>query len=271
MGDIMGKNLKEIIHPALLAGLKVVERTNVVYTNEMDLRGYSGPLIYSPNHSNVHDFPMICRIVGEHVYVLVGNDIDNGFFNTFMLNLNGVIFVNRKDKESCRQAKEKIINLLLDNKRVVMFPEGSWNLDCVKLIHDFKWGIIDIAKRAGVPIMPIGMKYNMGDSCYVRFGDLLFVAKDDDLLEKKEELHAAMSTLVWDIINAVPMRSRATDYEEMLESYNRYVAKCLKEFPYDIEYERTLIYGDQPLPTEIVGPTYRQESDRIYTRKRIKK
>ena len=267
----MNKDFREMIHPVLMSGLRMVEKTKIVYTNGMDLEGYDGSLLYSPNHSNVHDFPMICRIVGEHVYVLVGNDIDNGAFNTFMLNLNGVIFVNRKDKDSCRQAKEKIINLLEDGKKVVMFPEGSWNLDSVKLIHDFKWGIIDIAKKASVPIMPIGMKYNINDSCYVRFGKLLYVPKDADLLEKKEELHAAMSTLVWDIINFVPMKSRATDYEEVRDSYNKYVEKCLKEFPYDIEYERTLIYNDQPLPTEIVGPTYRTESDRIYTRKRTKK
>ena len=267
----MKKDFREIIHPILLSGLKMVEKTNIVYTNNMDLHGYNGALIYSPNHSNVHDFPMICRIVNEHVYVLVGNDINNGMFNTFMLNLNGVVFVDRKNKDSCRQAKEKIINLLEDGKRVVMFPEGSWNLDSVKLIHDFKWGIIDIAKRANVPIMPIGMKYNINDSCYVRFGDLIYVSKEDDLFTKKEELHAAMSTLVWDIINSVPMKSRATDYEEMLKSYNDYVKKCLDEFPYDIEYERSLIYNDELLPTEIVGPTYRQNSDRIYTRKRIKK
>ena len=271
MGENMNKDFRETIHPVLMAGLKAVEKTKIVYTNDMNMNGYSGPLIYSPNHSNVHDFPMICRIVGEHVYVLVGNDIENGAFNTFMLNLNGVIFVDRKNKDSCRQAKEKIINLLDDDKRVVMFPEGSWNLDSVKLLHDFKWGIIDIAKKAQAPIMPIGMKYNINDSCYVRFGDLIYVGKDDDLFEKKEELHASMSTLIWDIINSVPMKSRATDYEEIRKSYEDYVAKCLKEFPYDIEYERTLIYNDQPLPTEIVGPTYRTESDRIYTRKRIKK
>ena len=266
----MKKDFREKIHPVLMSGLKVVERTPIVYTNDMNFNGYAGPLIYSPNHSNVHDFPMICRILGEHVYVLVGNDIDNGAFNTFMLNLNGVIFVDRKNKDSCRQAKEKIINLLDDNKRVVMFPEGSWNLDCVKLIHDFKWGIIDIAKKAQVPIMPIGMKYNIHNSCYVRFGDLIYVMPDDDLLEKKEELHAAMSTLIWDIINYSPVADRA-DYDKIKKSDEDYVEKCLKEFPYDIEYERTLIYNDQPLPTEIVGPTYRENSDRIYTRKRIKK
>ena len=267
----MKKDFRERIHPVMMTGLNVVEKTPIVFTNKMDLNGYDGSLIYSPNHSNVHDFPMISRVLGEHVYVLVGNDIDNGIFNTLMLKLNGVVFVDRKNKDSCRQAKEKIINLLDDGKKVVMFPEGSWNLDSVKLIHDFKWGIIDIAKKASVPIMPIGMKYNINDKCYVRFGNLIYVNKNDDLLEKKEELHAAMSTLVWDIINSVPMKCRATDYYEIKDSYDKYVEKCLKEFPYDIEYERTLLYNDQPYPTEIVGPTYRQESDRIYTRKRIKK
>ena len=267
----MKKNFREIIHPVLMTGLKVVEKTPIVYTNEKDLKGYDGPLIYSPNHSNVHDFPMICRILGEQVYVLVGNDIENGAFNTLMLRLNGVVFVDRKNKESCKEAKEKIINLLKDGKKVVMFPEGSWNLDSVNLIHDFKWGIIDIAKKTGVPIMPIGMKYNINNSCYVRFGDLLYVNKTDDLLTKKEELHEAMSTLVWDIINSIPMKNRSESYEETKKSYDTYIEKCLKEFPYDIEYERTLLYNDKPYPTEIVGPTYRQESDRVYTRKKIKK
>ena len=119
--------------------------------------------------------------------------------------------------------------------------------------------------------MPIGMKYNINNSCYVRFGDLLYVNKTDDLLTKKEELHEAMSTLVWDIINSIPMKNRSESYEETKKSYDTYIEKCLKEFPYDIEYERTLLYNDKPYPTEIVGPTYRQESDRVYTRKKIKK
>lgn len=264
------KDFRSKLHSLLLQGVKFVEKTNIVYTNTLDLNGYTGPLLYSPNHSNVHDFPMICRILKEHVYVLVGNDIDNGLFNTLMLKLNGVIFVDRTDKNSCKIAKEKIIELLSKGKRVVMFPEGSWNLDSINLIHDFKWGIIDIAKRAEVPIVPIGMKYNINDSCYVRFGEPMFVKEEDDLFEKKEELHTAMSTLIWDIINSVPIKSREQDYDEIASSYNSYIEKCLKEFPYNIEYERKLIYNNQPFPTEIVGPTYREETDRIYARKRKK-
>lgn len=264
-------DFRRILHPILLTGLDMVENTNIVFTNQLDMEGYEGPVIYSPNHSNVHDFPMICKILREHVYVLVGNDIDNGIFNTLMLKLNGVIFVDRTNKENCKLAKEKIIELLSKGKKVVMFPEGTWNLDSVNLIHDFKWGIIDIAKRAEVPIVPIGMKYNINDSCYVRFGKPIFVNKDDDLYEKKEELHEAMSTLIWDIINSVPPKDRITDYEEIEKSYNSYIEKCLEEFPYDIEYERQFIYNNQPLPTEIVGPTYRNETDRIYAKKRIRK
>lgn len=154
-------NLRKIIHPLLLFGLECFEKTNIIYTNKLDLENYQGSVIYSPNHSNVHDFPMICQILKKHVYVLVGNDIDNGFFNTTMLKMNGVIFVDRKEKESCKKAKEKIIELLLKGESIVMFPEGTWNLDSVNLIHDFKWGIIDIAKKAKVPILPIGMKYNI--------------------------------------------------------------------------------------------------------------
>lgn len=264
-------SFRSIIHPILLQGLNMVEKTNIVYTNELDLKGYNGPVIYAPNHSNVHDFPMICRILKRHVYVLVGNDIDNGFFNTKMLELNGVVFVDRKDKTSCRLAKNAILELLAKGESVVMFPEGTWNLDSVKLIHDFKWGIIDIARISGFPILPIGMKYNINDSCYVRFGELMFVDTMDDLALKQDELHTAMSTLVWDIINSVPMKSRATDYDEIKRSYDDYVAKCLEEFPYDIAYERSLIFNDSLLPTEIVGPTYRPETDRIYAKSYVRR
>ncbi len=261
---------RKMLHPLLVTGLKGFEKLQfdtIGEDLETKLGDYEGPVLYAINHSNVHDFPMTCKVLKKHVYVLVANDIDNGKFNNFMLNLNGVIFVNRGDKTSCRLAKERIIELLRKGQSVVMFPEASWNLDDVKLLHDFKWGIIDIARVADVPIVPIGLKYNVSDKCRVKYGDMINVSKDDDLFTKKEELHEAMSTLIWDIIESFPTRNRE-EYEEIKEGYYAYVDKSLSEFAYEPEYERQFIYNSELYPFEIVGPTYDKNNPKVHARKR---
>ncbi len=264
------KNIKEIIHPILLKGLSLVEKTNLVVTNEKPLSDYKGPVLYTPKHSNVHDFPVLNNLLKEHVYVMVGNDIKNGFINTLMLRLNGVIFVDRTSKESCQKGKERVIKLLNKGKSVAIFVEGSWGLDEVELIHNFKWGFADIAKKTNVPIIPISMEYNINESCYIRYGEPIYVAKDADLQEKHDELHDKLSTATWEIFETQEEKSRVKDYEDIKNSYRNYVDKSLEEFPYDISYERELIFNRHEDPMEVVGPTYREEAerDRIYARKK---
>lgn len=265
-------NFRKILHPLLITGLNIVETLQYDIIGDVlktKLGNYDGPVLYSINHSNVHDFPMVCKILKKHVYVLVANDIDNGKFNTLMLDLNGVVFVNRGNKESCQLAKEKIIDLLKNGQSVVMFPEASWNLDDVKLIHDFKWGIIDIAAKANVPIVPVGLKYNLAKKCRVMFGDMIHVSDKDNLLLKKEQLHEAMSTLIWNIIESFPMAD-INDVSKITDDYYAYVDKCLKEFAYDPEYERQYIYNNQLWPFEVIGPTYEENNKKVHARKRIK-
>lgn len=262
------KNIREIIHPTLVKIFSLAEKTPIVCENENSLKGYKGGVLYTPKHSNVHDFPVLTKALGEHVYVLVGNDIKNGLVNTVMLWLNGVIFVDRTNKEDCKKAKEKIIKLLSKGKKVAMFVEGSWGLDEVNPIHDFKWGFADIAKKTHVPIVPVGMEYNIEDSCHVKFMDPMYVNEDDDLATKQQELREALSTSVWDIFELQGEKKRDDDYNNIKKSYHDYVDKSLQEFPYNIGYERELIFNRHEDPTEVVGPTYRpvEERDRIYAR-----
>lgn len=263
---------RKMLHPILMTGLKGFEKQQFDIIGEdlsKKMNNYEGPVLYAINHSNVHDFPMTCKILKKHVYVLVADDIDNGVFNTLMLKINGVIFVKRGDKQSGKLAKEKIIELLKNGQSVVMFPEASWNLDDVNLIHDFKWGIIDIAAKADVPIIPIGLKYNLSDKCRVKFGNMINVSLNDNLLNKKEELHEAMSTLIWDILESYPIK-KVSDIPEIKESYYSYVDKSLEEFPYNPEYERKFIYNNNLWPFEVVGPTYDKSIQKVHARKRIK-
>lgn len=264
------KNIREIIHPILVKVFSLVEKTPIVCENENSLKKYKGGVLYTPKHSNVHDFPVLTKALGEHVYVLVGNDIKNGVVNTIMLWLNGVIFVDRTNKDSCRKAKEKIIRLLSKGKKVAMFVEGSWGLDEVELIHNFKWGFADIAKKTNVPVVPVGMEYNIENSCHVKFMTPIYIKEKDDISIKQQELHEALSTSIWEMFEKQGEKSRVKDYVEIKKSYQDYVDKSLGEFPYDIGYERTLIFKRHEDPTEVVGPTYRpeEERDRIYARKK---
>lgn len=262
------KNIRETIHPTLVKMFSLVEKTPIVCENENSLKGHKGGVLYTPKHSNVHDFPVLTKALGEHVYVMVANDIKNGLVNTVMLWLNGVIFIKRKNKKSCTKGKNKVIKLLSKGKKVAVFVEGSWGLDEVDPIHDFKWGFADMARQGNALVAPVAMEYNIEDSCHIRFMNPMRVNEDDDLYDKQQELRESLSTGVWEIFENQGEKERDKDYEEIRDSYRNYVDKSLQEFPYNIEYERELIFNRHEDPTEVVGPTYRplEERDRIYAR-----
>lgn len=118
--------LKDILRPvlSLIASFRVPYKVII----EQSCRLLSGkPVIYAANHFCFADTPIIGRIAPKRSYILLGKQ-RLGFSDWLYFILNGVIFVDRKDKEDTAASKLAMTAYLDKGRSIVMFPEGTWNL-----------------------------------------------------------------------------------------------------------------------------------------------
>ncbi len=110
-----------------------------------------GPCIIAPNHASFLDPPLIAISCDEEVSFLArGTLFKNTFFKNFFLLLNTYpITGTAQDVGSLKL----IIQLLQENKKVIIFPEGKRSKD--GLILPIKPGIGMLASRCECPIIPV--------------------------------------------------------------------------------------------------------------------
>ena len=150
--------------------------------------------------------------------------------------LLGTLWVDRKSKPEKKQVVKKIIDLLNKGADFVIFPEGTWNLTPSKPMLPLYWGIIDIARKSGKPIIPLVLEYT-SDKCYVAFGKPMTINATDKKSVKSQELNDKFATMKWKIWE----RFQDTGYDT-LEEWNKEVSYRLATYSkLDIKYETSVI------------------------------
>ena len=91
-----------------------------------------------------------------------------------------------------------MIMVLRKGANLIIFPEGTWNLTPSKPMLPLYWGVIDIARYSGKPIIPVILEYT-DKKCYVAFGSPMYISQGDDKGEKIKELSDIMAALKWQI------------------------------------------------------------------------
>lgn len=119
-----------------------------------------------------------------------------------------------------------------------MFPEGTWNLSPSKPMLPLYWGIIDIAKKTGCPIVPIVLEYR-GNVCYAKWGRTIYVTGRDSKQDKIKEISDILATMKWEIWELFPIVSRRKICED---EWEQEVRRRLAEYPkLDYEYEKSCV------------------------------
>lgn len=225
--------MKKVIHSIFIALIKVQRKYNVFILNKQPETGEN--VIYAVNHSCKDDFPITCEVAGRHTYVLVGKQ-HLRLIDRICFRLNGVIYVDRKNRQSKSEAGKRIRKYLRKGGNICIFPEGTWNLTPSKPMLRLYWGVIEIARETGIPIIPLVLEYR-GHNCYAKWGGIVCVTPEDDKLDKIHELSDKMATLKWDIWEMLPIASRENIKED---EWIQEVEKRLAEYPYfDYEYEKS--------------------------------
>ena len=208
----------------------------------------SKPVIYAVNHFCFADTPVMGRITPKRSYILLGKQ-RLGFSDWIYFMLNGVIFVDRKDKEDMAASKQAMSAYLNKGRSIVMFPEGTWNLTENQLMLPMKWGIIDIAKETGAQIVPTLLEYHREQKkCFVRFGSPMTFSPEDSKADAIVTLRDTMATMRWEFWERNGTFCRAdldmgAEREKLLYSVAEYP-------PIDWEYESSCIYHPHTGPKD---------------------
>lgn len=230
---------KDLIRPvlSLIASFRVPYKVVVEQPCKL-LQGK--PVIYAVNHFCFADTPIMGRITPKRSYILLGKQ-RLGFSDWLYFILNGVIFVDRKDKEDMAASKLAMSAYLNKGRSIVMFPEGTWNLTENQLMLPMKWGIIDIAKETGAQIVPTLLEYDREQKkCFARFGTPMTFSPKESKADAIAALRAALATMRWEFWERNGTFSRA-DLD--VDAERKKLFYSVEEYPpIDWEYESSCIY-----------------------------
>ena len=120
----------------------------------------NGPCIYVFNHQSLLDAVVLAHLLREDVVALCKKEMADNPLIGPMLRLVDTIFVDRDDKDQSLVLKQSL-DTLASGRSLVIAPEGTRST--LGDIQPFKHGAFLLAKRAGVPIVPI-LLHNVKDA-----------------------------------------------------------------------------------------------------------
>lgn len=243
--------IKEFIHPIMLMLSKTKIKYKINKVNKYN--SISGkPIIFAINHTNCNDIPIACNAIKEHGYLLIGKQglekMDEIFFN-----LNGVIYVDRKNKDDTTLSKDAMCSYLKKNKNLIVFPEGTWNLTDNLLMLNMKWGIVDIARDADAQIIPVVLDYDDKNMvCSAKFGEPIVADNQQNKKEIIGRLRDSMATLRWEFLEKKGVFEKTpTIGQEFAQRKQQYIEEYEK---LDIEYEKSVVFNPHISNEEVFTP-----------------
>lgn len=157
---------------------------------------------------------------------------------------------DKSEKQNREGAKLDMIRLLLEGHSVAYFPESAWNLSPNKLHLDMSFGFLDIAKKAGVPVIPVVDEFTYEHNAkkeritkiHTHFGKAIYISENDSLEEKLHEYSEKISTIRWDLIEEKGMEKRKDIPKTYYKDYLFGNIKNLDMGGIDINVERALLW-----------------------------
>lgn len=234
---LKGMKWREKIHPILLSIMKFdrkyINKQTLNILNDKSIET-DKPVIYAVTHIGVYDYQIVSEAIGTHQYPFAGDpETIYRSFDGVVLALNGLVYCDTESKSDRKIAKETAKDVLKNNKNLLIYPEGVWNLTPNLLSLPLFPGIIDIAMDTGADIVPIAVEQYDKDF-FVNIGQNITVEHSSGntnsyIEKKKDELRTALATLKWEIFEQIPIQKRSAlkSYEE---EYYDFINSRLKEW-----------------------------------------
>lgn len=187
------EKVKKLIHPLLINVMKQKTTGDLVVDGYYPF--YNNYLIVA-NHACIEDIPTLGQAIKKHFYLLV-SDEDKNTIDGLGLELNGVQWVKRTDKESRDNAYSNIIEILKRGKNFAMYPEATWNLSPNQLMMPMNYRCIRIALESGKDILPV-VSFFTEKKRYTKIG--VPFKPSNNLEESICELRSIMATMMFELM-----------------------------------------------------------------------
>lgn len=115
-----------------------------------------GSYIYVANHSSLFDIVAVCRASSVPMFYIAKKELKKIPIMGHFMTAVGMIFVDRKDRESAMKSMRIAGEKIRGGKNVIAFPEGTRSKD--GNVQLFKRGSFVIAKESRVGVSPIAIK-----------------------------------------------------------------------------------------------------------------
>ena len=204
-----------------------------------------GPVIFGHTHQGILDNFAWIPTTNKHAIVL--HSIKTNKLLLYAQYNTGLVLVKKGDKQSSNSAKLDMIQLLREGHSIVYFPESAWRLSPNKLHLPMRYGIIDTAKKAQVPIIPVVDMYSYNEKgqitkIHTRYAKPIDVQDYDNLSDKLLEYQEALSTTFWDLLEENGVYERNAISNASYINYLKSNLNALKLGHIDIEEERRQLY-----------------------------
>lgn len=152
-------------------------------------------VIFVCNHRRSLDIPLAyLALGGKHARFLCKKEYQLSKLQKTVQAI-GTIFVNRSSKPSAKTARRTMIQTLLHDGNVLIFPEGTRN-KTEQVLLPFRYGAVRIAGKTGAKIVPMVIKKSGKKSYRIAIEKSMQVGAGDVLEEKNRELWECMREMV---------------------------------------------------------------------------
>lgn len=221
-----------------------------------------GPVIFAHTHQGVLDGFVWIPELDRHCFVLHGGDVNKLLllcqYNT------GLVLTKKSlstDSEEYKQkvksfnsnAKLDMIKLLMEGHSLSYFPEGTWNLSPNKLHLPLNYGFLDVARKAGVPIIPVVHEFTYANTekkeiitrIHSKYGTPIKIDLTDDILKKLDEYDEQISTMRYELIEEKGLFKRKDITSEEYINFLKGNYKNLRMGHLNLQKEKENIFGSK--------------------------
>ncbi|MCI8545366.1 MAG: 1-acyl-sn-glycerol-3-phosphate acyltransferase [Bacilli bacterium] len=251
-----GIKIRRYMSPIVRKALKLATKRTVYLESYPNLESNT-PYIFASTHSFDEDIIAALSIIDRNAYVLLGttDQIDHNP-QMYAAWLNGMIYVDRLDADSRKEATKKMERILNSGTSVLLFPEGGWNNTENLLCQPLFAGPYILAQKTKAKVVPIA-SFNEPNSndIFIKVGEPMdFTGK-----EKKEalrELRDSLATMMFEHIehHSTPIvRSQLGEDQHLDFMEVRRKEYMRVKWTRDVWDEELAFYHDkdQPLPIKI--------------------
>ena len=165
-----------------------------IYVHNLNLLSIENNAIYVCNHRRSQDIPIAyCLLNNIYARFLAKREYQFTKLGIIQRAL-GTIYVSRNNNLSCKDSQVIMIQSVINNENIFIFPEGTRN-KTDKILLPFKNGAVKIAQMTNKPIIPIVIYQVSKFRYHVTIGDEFKVSIYDELEEKNNELRNAMGNM----------------------------------------------------------------------------